>query len=80
MICEHVADIKHGRSRSYTLVEHVEKTNHLIFIEEAKVIAKISHFHHHRLREALEIEKGNVNFNRDDGWNISRCSILALYS
>ena len=79
-ICEHAADIKHGRSCSSTLAEHAEKTNHHICIEEAKVIARIDHFHHRKLREALEIEKRPVNLNRDDGWIISRCWIPALYS
>ena len=79
-ICEHVADIKHRRSRSFALAEHAENTNHHICIEEAKVIARIDHFHHRKLREALEIEKRPVNLNRDDGWNINRCWIPALYS
>ena len=79
-ICEHVADIRHGRSRTSALAEHVEKTNHHICIEEAKVLARIDHFHHRKLREALEIEKRPINLNRDIGWNISRCWIPALYS
>jgi len=43
---EHVADIKHRRTKSSALAEHAEKTKHHICIEEAKVIAKFSHFHH----------------------------------
>ena len=69
-----------NRSRSSALAEHAEKTNHHIYIEDAKVIARIDHFHHCKLREALEIEKRPVNLNRDDGWSISRCWIPALYS
>ena len=65
-ICEHVADLRHGRSRSLALTEHDENMNHHICIKEAKVIARIDHFHHRRLREALEIEKRPVNLNRDD--------------
>ena len=65
-ICEHDADIEHRISRTSALAEHVEKTNHHICIEEAKVIARIDHFHHRKLREALEIEKGPVNLTRDD--------------
>ena len=79
-ICEHAADIKHRRSRSSALAEHAEKTNHHVCIEDAKVIDRIDHFHHRKLREAIEIEKRPVNLNRDDGWNISRCWIPALYS
>ena len=79
-IHEHAADLKHNRSRSSALAEHAEKTKHHIFIEYAKVIARIDHFHHRKLREALEIEKRPVNLNRDDGWSISRCWIPSLHS
>lgn len=79
-IYEHVAYIKHGRSRSFALEEHAEKTNHHISIEEASVIAKIDRFHHRKFREALEIEKRLVNMNRDDGWSINKCWIPSLYS
>ena len=78
-IHEHVADLRHGRSWSSALAEHVEKTNHHICIEDTKVIATIDHFHHRKLREALEIEKRPVNLNRDDGWNVSRCWITTLH-
>ena len=79
-IQEHVADLKHNRSRSSALAEHAEKTNHHICIEDAEVIANIDHFYHRKLREALEIEKRLVNLNRDDGWSVSRCWIPALHS
>ena len=79
-IHEHVADLKHSRSRSSALAEHVEKTNHHICIEDAKVIVRIDHFNHRKLREALEIEKRAINLNRDDGWIVSRCWIPALHS
>ena len=77
---EHAADLKHNRSRSSALAEHAERTKHHIFIEDAKVIARIDHFHHRKLREALEIENRPVNLNRDDGWSVSRCWIPALHS
>lgn len=64
-ILEHATDIKHGRSRSSALAEHVEKTKHQICIEEARVIARIYHFHHRKFREDLEIEKNFINMNRD---------------
>ena len=80
IIHEHVANLKHNRSRSSALAEHAEKTNHHICIEDAKVIARIDHFHHRKLREALEIEKRSINLNRDDGWSVRRCCIPALHS
>jgi len=79
-IHEHVADIKHGRTCSSALAEHADKSRHHIYIEEAQVVAKVSHFHHRKLREALEIEKRPNNLNRDDDWNISRSWVPVLSS
>ena len=79
-ISEHAADLKHRRESSCTSAEHVEKTNHHVCIEEASVIAKVSHVHHRKFREALEIEKRPCNLNREDGWKISRCWVPALSS
>lgn len=66
-IKEHTIDIKHGRTKSSALAEHAEKTEHHICIEEDRAIAKIPHFHHCKLREAIEIERYPNNINRDDG-------------
>ena len=79
-ICEHVTEIKHGKTRSSDLAEHAEKSRHHICIEEVYVIAKVSHFHHRKFREALEIEKRPSNLNRYDGWNISRSRVSILSS
>ena len=79
-ISEHAADLRHRRFKSSALAEHAEKTNHHVCIEEASVIARISHFHHRKFREALEIEKRPSNLNRDDGWKVSRCWVPALSS
>lgn len=62
------------------MVEHAGKNNHHIYIEEARVIARINHFHHRKFRESLEIEKRHINLNKDDGLSINRCWILALSS
>ena len=66
-IHQHAADIKHGKTCSSALAKHANKSKHHICIEEAQVVAKASHFHHRKLREALEIEKRPNNLNRDDG-------------
>lgn len=79
-INEHVADLRHGRTNPSALVEHAEKTKHYFCIEEAKVITKVTQFHHRKFREAIEIEKMPNNLNRDDGWKISGCWIPALSS
>jgi len=79
-ISEHAADLKHRRAKSSALAKHAEKTNHHVCTEEASVIAKVSHFHHRKFREAFEIEKRPSNLNRDDGWKVSGCWISALSS
>ena len=79
-ISEHAADLKHRRTKSSALAEHAEKTNHHVCIEDVRVIAKVSRFHHRKFREVLEIEKRPNNLNRDDGWKISRCWVPALSS
>lgn len=77
-ICEHVTNIKHGKTRSSALAKHADKSKHHICIEEAQVVARVSHFHHRKLREALEIERRPNNLNRDDGWIISRSWVPIL--
>ena len=79
-ISEHEADLKHRQTKSSALAEHAEKTNHHVCIEEASVIAKVSHFHHRKFREAFEIEKRPSNLNRDGGWKISQCWVPTLSS
>ena len=79
-ILEHGADIRHNCFYSSTIVEHAEKTKYSFCIEESKVIAKIDHFHHRKLREAIEIKRHAKNLNRDDGWKLSKSWIPALFS
>jgi hypothetical protein len=55
-IQEHVTDIKHNHTRPSALVEHSDKTKHHIFIEDAKILAKIYHYHNRKFREAIEID------------------------
>ena len=66
-ISENTTYLKHRRTKSSALAEHVEKTYHHVCIEEASVIARVSQFHHRKFREALEIEKRPININREDG-------------
>jgi hypothetical protein len=77
-IQEHVIDIKHNRTRPSTLAEHSDKTKHHICIEEAKILAKIDHYHNRKFRESIEIEKQPNNLNIDDGWKISQNWIPTL--
>ena len=93
-IQEHVANIKHNRSCSSALAEYAVKSNHHVCIEDSRVIAKIDHFHHRKLseaieikkcainlnKEAIEIEKFTNNLNRNDDWKLSRSWITTLFS
>ena len=72
-ISEHAVDLRHGRTRSSALAEHVDKTKHQVCIEEAKVVARVAQFHHRKLTEAIEIQRRPNNLNRDDSWKISSC-------
>jgi hypothetical protein len=77
-IQEHVVDIKHNRTCPSTLAEHSDKTKLHICIEEAKILAKVDHYHNRKFREAIEIEKQPNNLNKDDGWKISQNWIPTL--
>ena len=63
---EHVADIRHGRTKSSALAKHAEKTKHHICMEDARILARVDHFHHRKFREVIEIEKRSRMFNKDD--------------
>ena len=43
-----------------------------MFVEDSEVVAKVDHFYHRKLREAIEIERHAKNLNRDDGWKLSK--------
>ena len=75
-IWEHVADIRHNRFCISALIEHVEKPCHHVCIEDSKVIAKVDHFHHGKLREVIEIERHTKNLNCDDGWKLSSWTLV----
>ena len=63
---EHCVDIKQKRKKS-ALVVHSLKTKHQIRMEDAKVIALEDHYNKRKIREAIEIEKHIIFFNKDDG-------------
>jgi len=52
-IGEHAADIRHNHSCTSALAEHSVKSKHHVCIEESKVIVRVDHFHHRKLREAI---------------------------
>ena len=64
---EHCIDTIHERTKKSVVVEHSSRTNHHVCIEEAKVVALEEHYNKRRIREAIEIEKHQRNFNKEDG-------------
>jgi len=50
--------------RSSALAEHAELSEHHICLEDSKILARVDHFHHHKLREVIEIEKRLSTLNR----------------
>lgn len=64
---EHISDCKHRRTAQSALAEHVATTGHTINFNETTVVARIPHFRHRLIREAIEIEKHSNNFNREEG-------------
>ena len=78
IILEHATDLMHNRSNTSSLAEHVQKLCYRVCIEESKVIAKVDHFHHRKLREAIEIERRPKNLNRDDGRKLSKSWTLTF--
>ena len=62
---------RYCKACSTSLVEHAQKTKYNTCFEDSKVVARVDHFHHGKLREAIEIEKRTNTLNRDDGWNIN---------
>lgn len=78
IIQEHATDIRHNCSRLSALHEHAEKSKHIVYIEDSRIIARVDHFHHRKL--SIEIEKHAINLNRDNGWNLSKTWIPSLSS
>nr|XP_049699777.1 uncharacterized protein LOC126053464 [Helicoverpa armigera] len=67
---EHIADVKHRRSRQSAVCEHtLDKAQHYIRFDKPQVLAKENRFLPRMIREAIEIKK-HPNFNREDGWVI----------
>ena len=79
-IQKHATDLRHCRTYSSSLEEHAGLRKHHICLEESRVLARVDHLHHRKLREAIEIEKRNKTLNRDDGWKLSTSWVPSLCS
>jgi hypothetical protein len=78
-IQKHVIDIKHNYLHSYSLAKHSNKTKHHIYIDEAKIVAKINH-HFNKKKIKKTIERKLDNINRNNGWKINKSWIPILSS
>ena len=65
-IKEHCVDIRHERIKKSAIAENSQKTNHHICIEDTKVIEIEENYNRRHVQEAIEIEKHEKNFNRDN--------------
>jgi len=71
---EHLADIKHARTKTSAPAKHVWDNggNHLITMSSAKLIEVEPRFFHRKFKEALKIRKNKeFSMNMDDGMEIS---------
>lgn len=70
-IKEHIADVKHRRSLKSAVCEHMlDKPNHYLRFDQARILATEKRYVPRMLREAIEIQKHPNNFNREDGWKV----------
>ena len=69
---EHGANIRNQCVRTFSLMEHLEKSKHHICLEDSSLLAKENHYFKRIFREALEIIKHPNNLNRDGGFEVSK--------
>ena len=68
---EHSADLRLQRYQKSSLAEHSLKTSHHVYLENAKIVARVDHYGKIKVMESLDIELNPNNRNRDEGWKLS---------
>ncbi|XP_050528175.1 uncharacterized protein LOC126898277 [Daktulosphaira vitifoliae] len=71
-IKEHEKDVEYQRTEKSAVAEHAKNKGHDIQFDKVKILNKEPHFGKRMYKEAIEIEKCPENFNREDGWKISK--------
>lgn len=64
-----------GATENYNrsaVAEHPNTTSHLVKFEEVEVPSLFRGYHRRIVREAIEIEAKPFNFNREDGFELSK--------
>ncbi|XP_053989899.1 uncharacterized protein LOC128882340, partial [Hylaeus volcanicus] len=77
---EHMNNIKNVNTEKSAVAEHFYRTNHVIEFDKANVLASIDNYQQRVIREAIEIVKQPQNFNKEDGYKLSKLwhSIIPL--
>ncbi|XP_050535069.1 uncharacterized protein MAL8P1.12-like [Daktulosphaira vitifoliae] len=71
-IKEHEKDVDYQRTEKSAVAEHAKNKGHDIQFDKVKILNKETHFGKRIYKVAIEIEKCPENFNRYDGWKISK--------
>jgi len=70
---EHGAYLKLNRFQKSILAEHSCTTSHHVFLEDARVVAKLDKYGKRKVMKPLEITLNPNNLNKDDGWKLNEC-------
>ena len=71
-ICEHQRHLRLGQPERSAVAEHAISNQHAIMFGQAKVIARTNGYFNLARREAIEIEQHPHNFNRENGFYLSK--------
>ncbi|XP_050525411.1 uncharacterized protein LOC126896547 [Daktulosphaira vitifoliae] len=78
-IKEHEIDVEYQRTEKSAVAEHAKNRGHYIQFDKVKILNKETHFGKRMYKEAIEIEKCQENFNREDEWKISKTWSPIIY-
>jgi len=69
---EHIANTFDNHISKSTIAEHSQNSKHLIYFDQAKILASTPYYSSCTIREALETEKHPNNFNQEDGYKLNQ--------
>jgi predicted GIY-YIG superfamily endonuclease len=71
-ITEHERDLRLKHPDRSAVAEHALEHKHTIQFDQAEVIARVTGFYNLQRREAIEIIQHPTNYNREEGFHLSR--------
>ena len=71
-IKEHIRNVTNQDCEKSAVAEHSYTNNHTILFQETKQLARENHYFPRIIREAIEVKKHCNNFNREDGYKLSK--------